>query len=300
MLADSHCLVCGADSSLWATRQERTVRRCRGCGLLWVPEGLAMVAGVSIYEDDSPVFFKDGRDAYYLDPTNIPNAEERYRWVSAFSPGGELLDVGSAFGHFAAVAQRHRPVTAIELSPVAVKWARDTFSIQISQGSIYGDYPEFMGRFAAVTLWDVIEHVPDPERALRIVKTWLRPGGKLFISTPDAGSLVARMLGRRWHHVDPVQHLVLFDRRNLSALLTRSGFRVSNTRSFGRIYNTTYIANKISSLGRNTAAWRVAGTALHSALWALPSHLRVNAGDVMGIAAELEPGPAADDRPTTK
>jgi SAM-dependent methyltransferase len=254
-----------------------------------VPEGLATVAGVSIYEQDPPVFFKEGKDAYYLDEVNLLNAEERYRWLSGFAPSGELLDVGSAFGHFPAIAQRHRPAMGIELSPVAVKWAREHLSVQMSQGSLYGHHPEFKGRFAAVTLWDVIEHVPDPESALRAVRSWLRPDGQLFMSTPDAGSLVARALGRRWHHVDPVQHLVLFDRRNLGALLTRAGFRVRDTRSFGRIYNTTYIANKLSSLGRNTAAWRVAGMALRSALWALPLHLRVNAGDVMGIAAALEP-----------
>ena len=266
------------------------MRRCRGCGLLWVPEGLATVDVVSIYEQDSPVFFEDGRDDYYLDDINFLNFEEKDRWVRRFAPEGELLDVGSAFGHFAAVAQRHRPVTAIELSPVAVQWARTRLQVDMRRGSIYGDHPDFRGRFPALTMWDVIEHVPDPEHALRVARSWLRSDGWLFLSTPDAGSLVARALGRRWHYVDPVQHLVLFDRRTLGTLLARAGFRVRDTRSFGRTYNTAYIASKLTSLGRSTAAWRVAGATLRSALWALPSHLRVNAGDVMGIAAQVDPG----------
>jgi SAM-dependent methyltransferase len=289
VLADPHCLVCGRDSDVWLTRGHRTIRRCRGCGLLWVPEGLATVAGVSIYEQDTPVFFEDGRDAYYLDESNFLNFEEKHRWVTRFAARGELLDMGSAFGHFAAVARRDRPVTAIEVSPVAVRWAQERLSVQMRQGSIYDDYPEFNGRFSAVTLWDVIEHVTDPERALRATRAWLRPDGLLFLSTPDAGSIAARALGRRWHYVDPIQHLVLFDRRNLSALLARVGFRIREIRSFGRLYNATYVASKLSTLGRNAVAWRMAGATLRSTLWALPSHLRINAGDVMGIAAELDP-----------
>lgn len=290
MLADFRCLVCGAESDVWLTRGARTMRRCRQCRLLWVPEGLATVDGVSIYEQDSPVFFEDGRDDYYLDDSNFLNFEEKDRWVRGFAPDGELLDVGSAFGHFAAVAQRHRPVTAIELSPVAVQWAKERLQVDMRRGSIYDAFPAFEGRFSAVTMWDVIEHVPDPELALRNAARWLRPGGWLFLSTPDAGSLVARTLGRRWHYIDPVQHLVLFDRRNLGRLLERAGFRVRESGSYGRVYKTAYIANKLSSLGRSTPVWRLAGAAVRSALWALPSHLRVNAGDVMLIAAQFGTG----------
>lgn len=278
------------------TRAGRTVRRCTGCGLLWVPDGVATVDGVTIYEQDTPVFFTEGRDAYYLDPVNLLNFEERYDWIARFAPAGELLDVGAAFGHFAAVAQRHRPVTAVELSPVAVRWAREQLSVNVQPGSVYDDRPDFSGRFSAVTLWDVIEHVPDPEAALRAVRSWMRPDGCLFISTPDAGSLVARTLGRRWHHVDPVQHLALFSRRNLIALLERAGFRIRDARAFGRIYNTSYIANKVSAVGVNSAPWRVAGAALRAVLWALPAHVRVQAGDVMGIAADLGPENRAVER----
>jgi 2-polyprenyl-3-methyl-5-hydroxy-6-metoxy-1,4-benzoquinol methylase len=290
MLADPHCLVCGADSDVWLTRGSRTMRRCRQCRLLWVPEGLAMVDGVSIYEQDSPVFFEDGRDDYYLDDSNFLNFEEKDRWIRTFSPEGALLDVGSAFGHFAAVAQRHRPVTAIELSPVAVQWARTKLQVDMRRGSIYDTFPDFEGRFSALAMWDVIEHVPDPERALRAAASWLQPGGWLFLSTPDAGSLVARALGRRWHYIDPVQHLVLFGRTNLGRLLERAGFRVRDSGAYGRIYKTAYIANKLSSLGRSTPVWRLAGATVRSALWALPSHLRVNAGDVMVMAAQRDPG----------
>jgi SAM-dependent methyltransferase len=269
------------------------MRRCRQCRLLWVPEGLATVDGVSIYEQDSPVFFEDGRDDYYLDDSNFLNFEEKDRWVRRLAPDGELLDVGSAFGHFAAVAQRHRPVTAIELSPVAVQWAKERLQVDMRRGSIYDAFPDFEGRFSAVTMWDVIEHVPDPELALRNAARWLRPGGWLFLSTPDAGSLVARTLGRRWHYIDPVQHLVLFDRRNLGRLLDRAGFRVRESGSYGRVYKTAYIANKLASLGRSTPVWRLAGAVVRSASWALPSHLRVNAGDVMLIAAQVGAGSVA-------
>jgi 2-polyprenyl-3-methyl-5-hydroxy-6-metoxy-1,4-benzoquinol methylase len=264
VLADRNCLACGSDSEVWLTRRDRTMRRCQKCGLLWVPEGLATVDGVSIYEQDSPVFFEDGRDDYYLDDSNFLNFEEKDGWVRGFAPDGELLDVGSAFGHFAAVAQRHRPVTAIELSPVAVQWASATLQVNMRRGSIYDEFPDFVGRFSAVTLWDVIEHVPDPERALRAARTWLRPGGWLFMSTPDArqpggpraGAPLA--LHRSRAASGPVRS-AQSRQPGRTSWISRAGEPLVRARLQDR-----YIANKLSSLGRSTPVWRLAGATVRS------------------------------------
>ena len=96
-----------------------------------------------------------------------------------------------------------------------------------------------------MTAWDVIEHLDDPRRALAECRRNLEPGGWIFLSTPDAGSIVGRIMGHRWHYQDPVQHINLLSRYNLDRLLRESGFRVAGHITFGRSYRVSYIVSRL-------------------------------------------------------
>ena len=60
--------------------------------------------------------------------------------------------------------------------------------------------------------------------------------------------MAARLLGSRWHYLDPIQHLNLFSRANLVRLLSQHGFRLLGYRYFGRSYRVNYIANRLRYL----------------------------------------------------
>jgi 2-polyprenyl-3-methyl-5-hydroxy-6-metoxy-1,4-benzoquinol methylase len=73
----------------------------------------------------------------------------------------------------------------------------------------------------------VVEHVPHPDRLLTMLRDALAPGGHLVIETPDTGSLDARWFaGRYWGGYHLPRHMVLFNQRNLRALVERCGFHV--------------------------------------------------------------------------
>ena len=102
------------------------------------------------------------------------------------------------------------------------------------------------------------------------------------MSTPDAGSLVARVMGVRWHYLDPVQHLHLFSRRNLVRLLSRHGLSLVGYRHFGRSYRVRYVVNRLHYLARGRDGGvrvpvpaAIADLAVPIKLW-----------DVMGLVAE--------------
>jgi hypothetical protein len=105
----------------------------------------------------------------------------------------------------------------------------------------------------------------------------------LFLSTPDAGSLAARLLGSRWYYLDPVQHLNLFSRANLLRMVSERGFRLLGYRYFGRSYRVNYIANRLRYLalgGSNSHA---------SAPMRVPFGqltIPIKLWDVMGLALE--------------
>ena len=283
----SDCLACGRGGRFWTKKAGRDVWRCASCGLLWVPEGLVVgEGGASIYEGDTPIFLQDGNEAYYLDDTNLISCRQKVDWLAEHvREGARVLDAGANFGHFLSVARDRFDAVGVELSRAAVAWSREHFQVENHAASIYDLPKELAGPYDAVTLFDVIEHVPQPREAIEALKRVLAPGGIMFLSTPDAGSAVARAMGSRWHYLDPVQHIVLFNRANLSRLLEDAGLEVLGTRTFGHHYRVGYVLDRLAylhadgMLGRATQVARVVGQP------AAKRTMYLNLGDVMGVFA---------------
>ena len=275
-------MVCGGRVDPWCRKLERDVFRCSACGHITVPAGLVRDAsGTSIYEQDDAIFSADGNADYYFDETNADAAREKLAFVARYAkPDGRLLDVGASFGHFLAEARARFQATGVEVSPSAVAWARKTFDVDIEAGSIY---ELGRARYDAITCWDVIEHLEDPAAAIDQLREHLSDGGRLFLSTPDAGSLAARLLGSRWYYLDPIQHLNLFSRANLLRMLTARGFRLLGYRYFGRSYRVNYIANRLRYLAFGGSNGHAAAP-LRVPLGQLTIPIKL--WDVMGLALE--------------
>ena len=99
--------------------------------------------------------------------------------------------------------------------------------------------------YDVITMWDVIEHLEHPRKAMAEIRDHLETGGFLFVSTPDSSSLMAKMLGRRWYHLDPEQHLNIFSRKNLRRFLTEFGFTIIKKAHIGHYYRMDYVLNKL-------------------------------------------------------
>lgn len=282
------CPLCLAASPPWFEKSGRKIARCPSCRTVFVPEGLARTAsGATIYESENPVFLADGNDAYYLDDeSSLASAREKVEWVRRrVTEGARLLDVGSGFGHFLQAATPHFSATGLELGPAAVERARARAGVSCTLGSVYAMPAELGGPFDALTAWDFIEHVPDPMGALTAMAKAVRPGGYVFLSTPDAGSAAARALGRHWHYLDPLQHIVLFGRENLSRALVRAGFEPLAWRSFGHHYRMRYVFDRLRYLhGQGPLGWGVKLARL-LATPVMDRLVYVRLHDVLGVVA---------------
>lgn len=137
---------------------------------------------------------------------------------------GRLLDVGCAYGFIMEVArERGWQVAGIEPAEAVAASAASRLGAPVATDLVSAGLPA--ASFDAVLVWDVIEHLPDPRRALDEVARVLRPGGVLSVVTPDIGSLAARLLGRRWEEMRKMpEHIYFFDRASLSTLLRAAGF----------------------------------------------------------------------------
>ncbi|MBL0926396.1 MAG: class I SAM-dependent methyltransferase [Phycisphaerales bacterium] len=149
------------------------------------------------------------------------------RWIVAASrlahPGAtSLLDIGAGAGLLAAeAAAAGLRAEGVEPSRSLVEAASRLHGIALHQG-LY-PHPATAGRrFDLVTLVDVIEHVADPVALLRQAAGALAHGGRMIVVTPDAASLAARMLRRRWWHYR-LAHVGYFDLSNLTRAAERAG-----------------------------------------------------------------------------
>jgi hypothetical protein len=136
--------------------------------------------------------------------------------------------------------------------------------------------------FDLITLWDVIEHIPDPQPVLQMARQLLAPGGKLLLETQNVASRWARLLGPRWHHYKHEEHLYHFTPATISRLLVDTGFRVLDlgARYAGKYVSLGFIAERAGRLGPVTGL-------LFSPLRLLRrANLYVNPRDEIIVAAE--------------
>ena len=220
------CPLCagGPDIPTFEKGGQRYVR-CAQCGFRF---------GRSETNANLQTRIEDFEPAYrqYLDPTAVDEAnhDATLAWIEArvpLGPGVLVLDVGAGSGKFLRHLAARRQCRTAGLEPSTE--LHGPFGLH-GLGILNQTLPEFAAAYAGtgfdiVTVLDVIEHVQSPVQFTRSLHAITRPGGLVFLTTPDVGSLLARMLGRRWHHYNRY-HFSLFDRRSMAALARQGGFEV--------------------------------------------------------------------------
>jgi 2-polyprenyl-3-methyl-5-hydroxy-6-metoxy-1,4-benzoquinol methylase len=213
---------------------------CVSCGIVYMnprPHHLAVQDAYGDVEDVRYVEEEEGRVATF---------SESLAHVRRYAAGGNLLDVGCHIGTFISLAEQSGfAVAGVEPSRWAAKRAGERVSGPVHVG-VVEDAPLPEGAYDVVTMWDVIEHLPDPASDLRAIWAALRPGGIVAISTMDVEALFPRIAGRRWPWYMQM-HLVYFSRRTLGELLRRCGFEVVEVSRHRRVVRVSYAVSRLGS-----------------------------------------------------
>jgi 2-polyprenyl-3-methyl-5-hydroxy-6-metoxy-1,4-benzoquinol methylase len=162
----------------------------------------------------------------------IPWLEYRFeldiRQIAA-QPNGSLLDVGCGGGEFLTTMQMLGwKVQGLEPDAKAVELAH-TKGIPVQVGTLETVNLSHE-QFDVITLNHVIEHTHDPLKTLRHVWQLLKPGGRIYVATPNLASFGHQRFGMFWRGLEIPRHLVLFSTRGLQNALIASGFHVPKLR----------------------------------------------------------------------
>jgi SAM-dependent methyltransferase len=227
--------------------------RCRACSLLFVnPRYRAsdMLEGYAAGDDPVYVSQMDAR---------VRTFAGTVAGITRLRPSrGRILDVGTAAGAFLkAATDAGWEATGIEPNGWLAAWGRDRYGVDIRVGSI-DDVHLPSRHYDVVTLWDVIEHTPDPMHVLRRVHELLVPGGLLIVNYPDIGSWIGRVMGRRWPFLSSV-HLYYFTRPTIRVALDKAGFDTLAMKPHYQRLKLGYIAERgsVVSEGLSNASVRV-------------------------------------------
>jgi SAM-dependent methyltransferase len=227
----------------------RPTRGCPACGARPQERAEVVVAGKLAIDGGPLTLVRCDRCGARFQPV-VPSVDELARWydymahipanvetspllarrlrrmLSAFEPvrrSGRLLEVGCGGGLFVRTATAAGwEVWGTEVSPSCAAILRPLLGDRLYQGTIE-EAPFPLATFDGVALIEVIEHLPDPSVYVAAIARLLRPGGRLYMTTPNAAGSAAHVLGTRWRAFTN-EHLNYFDRRSLALLLDRHGF----------------------------------------------------------------------------
>jgi 2-polyprenyl-3-methyl-5-hydroxy-6-metoxy-1,4-benzoquinol methylase len=290
------CQLCGsAERSLVFAEPPYEVFRCSSCGLVYVTPRLAGNAlravygegywrsdtpktkGYADYRKDAPLYLKTFRKRFALLRQHVGNAKLR------------VLDVGCAAGFFLRVCRELGHVGyGVEISAEIAQVAREALG---PERVFVGDLDAAVAAHAAVftphsfdlvTMWDVVEHVPDPQALLRTARGLLKPNGLLVLETQNVSSRFARTLGPRWQHYKHEEHLYHFDPDTARRLLEQSGFTLLRwtPRYGGKYVSFAFISERAARLNR-IASW-----CLKPLSWFSGANVYLNFRDEMILVAQ--------------
>jgi 2-polyprenyl-3-methyl-5-hydroxy-6-metoxy-1,4-benzoquinol methylase len=222
------CIICRyLDTKVIFKEFDIDILRCQNCGHIY-----------SSYQADQ---YYDGYFGEQVEP------EEHFWWNEAhkkmyadfcdkFVAGGSgrLLDVGCGLGYFVKAMssfQDWQPL-GYEISKVAVEYAKNELGLRnVFYGKVEeSNFPK--NYFDVITLWDVIEHIPDPDPLLSYLSSILKENGVLFLHTPNVRIQLPKArikkllkgMNSRVHYLEAKDHMNIYSMNTIKRVLCRNGF----------------------------------------------------------------------------
>lgn len=153
------------------------------------------------------------------------NIKKKYQLVRTYTQQGNMLDIGCGTGELISFFRKKNwTVMGIEPNPSAREFAQQQYGLDVYDESSIESLPD--QSFDVVSMWHVLEHVPDLNERMRQVKRMLHQDGQLFIAVPNIESPDARHYKEYWAGLDVPRHLYHFSSDSMKTLLEKHHFQL--------------------------------------------------------------------------
>ncbi|HKQ38965.1 MAG TPA: class I SAM-dependent methyltransferase [Verrucomicrobiae bacterium] len=161
------------------------------------------------------------------------NAERILRRIRrtgiTFEPGAIVLDIGCSEGYLLEAIRKRFGAQAIgvDVDERTIERARKNYPEVIFHRGLVQDLFDRLPKADVVIASAIVEHVIDPEGFLAQLRRLLKPGGKVFLLTPNASSIYYSLTGSWWRELLSIgEHIYLFTPESLGAAAERAGMKL--------------------------------------------------------------------------
>lgn len=235
------CEVCGSANISPLYKLDYNILKCKDCSLTFTdPHAKVKVKELydsTYFEDLHENYFSVCKKNYKIDNPKTIRFNNIIKEIEKIKKPGKILDVGCATGVFLDIAKKRGwKAYGVDISTYATKYARKAFKLQVKTGELHkAKYPSKF--FDVVTLWDFIEHCPNPAQVIREVKRILKDDGLIFILTINEDGLLCKLAHLTYaasfgkikffvKKLHPVHHLFHFSKKTIKKLLEKNNFSV--------------------------------------------------------------------------
>ena len=236
LLESIPCSLCQSNNSSFIMKKDGfSIVECENCSLVYVNPRLSSEAYEATYNSKNygHIISQLALESHEYRKERF--GVERINLINKFnqlSAKKTVLDIGSASGFFLeAASEAGWEAIGLELTESAVNFSRSRGN-DVRQSTL--ENANFQEKsFTAVTMFDVLEHLPDPVSTLKTIHNLLEDDGLVYIYVPNWNSASRLLMGENAHFIWPTHHLTYFTPVTLTQALEKAGFQVEKIETQG-------------------------------------------------------------------
>ena len=156
--------------------------------------------------------------------TNSLNDDQRrLKMFKKFVIKKDILDFGCGWGEFLNICKASRSRSGVEIREIPYKYIKKKFkSINVQK-----NLNHFQSKFDVITMFHVLEHIPNQVKILKSIKSKLKKNGKIFIEVPHAEDFLISQINLEEYKKFTFwsEHLILHTFKSLRTILKAAGFK---------------------------------------------------------------------------
>ena len=174
----------------------------------------------SYYESKDYISHTDGKTSLFEKMYQFVKSialKNKLKLINSQSEKGKILDIGAGVGDFLSVAKKDGWQT------IGIEPSDKAKSIAIKKGVTFVNHLSQLenNSFDVITMWHVLEHVPDLEHQISELKRLIKPNGTILIAVPNFNSYDANYYGKFWAAFDVPIHLWHFSKTAIEKLFEK-------------------------------------------------------------------------------